>query len=596
MSKSYIDGEYYGDYDGEENDEEVEDYEYREETVTAVAQSECFDAYVEDAGQDEEFYEDEFFSESYYEELAEETIREETVVEEIEGDVNIYDNEPDDDVGAATGGMAAMIAAAASKRKKMINNGETKKATEVRKPLPRNKADTSSAAADGGMAAMVAAAANKRNKRIDDGGTKKVTEVKQPLATKKLDTSSMAAMVAQRAKSRNERVEAGGAMKVRAIPEEHKKVFMSVVEEAANVGNLTKMREHAVEAIGTEKEEVDTWGGPTGLRTDNLRSVHFMVINEAAAMGAMRRLKPVETTNYDANAVEEEEELPDVDKLTDEHGRRVVRTEYLLEHALKEERREKKQQWAAENQQSISQYRTIDEVVLPSNRVPDFKPKKTKMSHKESMDAIALAVAERAWERNYRLNRPKANLRMTRSCNCKFCVNPNPFQTHKYKKVHDAGAKDVQEYEALVKEKKKWVWEGLVQEQKDREELAKRNAPPPPDARRLQTTINIQPATERTPRSKPKPIPLSQEPTSQRPRPMQPPPPPPVSELEPEPQEMEQYPVILLDNTVTYGHKRPKPRSKKGKEKIDKDKNKRKKKKQTWEDQGVDKHSCCIIM
>jgi hypothetical protein len=228
----------------------------------------------------------------------------------------------------------------------------------------------------------------------------------------------------------------------------------------------------------------------------------------------------------------------------------------LLDQHVNEERKEKQRNWAPETAQSV-EYTSIDDVVLPSKKVPGFKPKKMILSQKESMDAISAAVAERAWERNYRLGRPKAQLQITRKCNCKFCYDPNPFQTHKYKELHRAGITEVVEGKVMEHEdpaKKKW-------------QPPKRSAPP------IITDGGNRPKPSELPKLKPVPLP--------KPRPVAPAQKPqaapePQVEHEPEEPPAPTGPQILLDETVTYGHKRLKP--KKDKEKKKKKSKKKKKK------------------
>jgi hypothetical protein len=492
--------------------------------------------------------EEEYVEEEYYEE--------EEHVEEIEEDVAGQEEEP------AAGGMAAMIAAAAAKRKQRIDEGGEVKVTEVA-GVEQEDDDDEEEPVVGGMAAMIAAAAAKRNQRIDDGGEVKLTELKGPAPPP--SATNMADMVANLANKRNERIEAGGEVQVREIPEEHKNVFVSVAGEAARVGLLTRLNEHFVEAVAVSKEE-EVWGGPSGLRTDNYRSKLFMVINEAAAVGQMKRLKAVEVTNYDAN-IQEEEEWIDVDKLTDENGRRVVRTEYLLDQHVNDEKKEKHRTWAPETALS-AEYTSIDDVVLPSRKVPGFKPKKMQLSQKEAMDAISAAVAERAWERNYRLGRPKAQLRVTRKCECNFCFDPNPFQTHKYKQLHKEGITEVVEGKVMEHDdpaKKKW-------------QPPKRSAPP------IITDGGRRPKPSELPKLKPVPFP---KPMPRAPAPARKPQAAPEPQAEPELEEEPEPtgPQVLLDETVTYGHKRLKPK-----------KDKEKKKKKTKKKKKKDDDGGCSIM
>ena len=529
--------DYYDDEEEEEEEEYIDEY---------VEESEYFEEheYIEEvvdevvADDDEEYVEEE----EYYEEEEEEEEEE----EQPQG-----------------GGLAAMIAAAASKRQDRIDQGDYQ-ITEQAAPNNdyQDKEEDDDDAEPGGMSAMIAAAANKRKDRLDQGGEKKVTHVEKP-ANAGMD---MVAMIAQKANARNERIEAGGELKVRVIPKAHKNVFVDVALEAARVGTLTRLNEHTVEAVAVGKEE-EVWGGPSGLRTDHLRSTFFMAINEAAALGALKRQKAHEVTNYDQNAYIEEEEPEDIDKMTDEQGRRVVRQMYLIDRRIDEERKYKKEEWSAENAANIIQYNSMDEVALPSASAPKWRPKTTQKTHRELMDAISNGVAERAWERNYRLNRPKANLMLTRKCKCKFCVNPNPYQTHKYKQMEEEGIEksDGPILEVKEDERKKTTqaWNSHVKQTRNVK---------PGDWSESSSYTPVPNAVPKFKVSRPPPKPVKDagpEPARVAPQPV---------EMEPEDDGDEPGITILLDETTTWGHKREKT-AKPKKEKPKKTKKKSKKKK-----------------
>lgn len=560
---------------------------------------------MEPQGNDEYFNEEEYVEyeveEEYYE-YVEEVIEEEEYVEDT-NDQNVQQQQqPQEPQEPQGGSMAAMIAAAASKRQ-----GRLERKGGYPEPRPRKggrrsskgkngKQSGSKAVVDnatpttnddddvpqGGMAAMIAAAANKRNNRLDQGGEKKVTHVEKP-PDEGLD---MAAMIAKKANARNARVEAGGELQVRevrVIPKEHKNMFVDVAMEAARIGTLTRLNEHTVVAVAAPKVE-EVWKGPSGLRTDHLRSAFFVAINEAAALGAMKRQKAHEVTNYDEKAYVEEEEPEDIDKMTDENGRRVVRQMYLIDRRLEEERKYKKEEWSAENAVNVVQYNSLDDVALPVATAPKWKPKKAAVSHKDLMEAISNGVAERAWERNYRLGRPKARLQVTRKCNCKFCVNPNPYQTHKYKQMEEKGIEKAEEAPKLeAKEEPKKItteaWNGHVKQSRNVK---------PGDWTETSTFTPVPTAMPpKVPKNnvrRPHPEPIIEKP-------------PEVSTTTETHQAAEQYnaePVvtILLDETMTWGHKRektPKPK----KEKPEKEKTKSKTKKKA---QATAKQEGCTIM
>lgn len=514
--------------------------------------------YDEDEAEYEEEYVEEsgYFEEQEYDEVVDEVDYEEEYVEEVE-----YAEEEEEPQG---GGLAAMIAAAASKRQDRIDQGDFQVTEQQNYNNEYQDDGDDDDAPQGGMAAMIAAAALKRKDRLDQGGEKKVTHVEKAPN----EGMDMAAMIAKKANARNDRIEAGGELKVRVIPKAHKNVFVDVALEAARVGTLTRLNEHTVEAVAVGKEE-EVWGGPSGLRTDHLRSVMFMAVNEAAALGAMKMKKATEVTNYDQNAYVEDYEPEDVDKMTDEHGRRVVRQLYLIDRKIAEERKYKKEEWSAENAANIVQYKSMDEVALPSATAPKWRPKPTNKTQRELMDAISNGVAERAWERNYRLNRPKANLQVTRKCNCKFCLNPNPYQTHKYKQMEEAGIKKS---------------DGPILEKKDEK---KKNAND--WNANVKQTRTIKPGEWSEAQSTVTPLP---PPTPVRKFQVKRPPPKPLADSGPEPSKVAPEPVqmeqeddgggepgitVLLDETTTWGHKREKT-AKPKKEKTKKTKKKSKKK------------------
>lgn len=425
-------GEYYSSGDENEYDEEEEEEE----------------ELVEEIFEEEEIIEEEYVHDEEYIDHEEEG----RVEYDDDDDGELLDKEVHEvDLPVGGGGMAAMIAAHAQKRTMRIDGGgrrenitssatsATSSASDDEYDLEDSHYNEEQVLVEGtGMAAMIAAAASKRNRRIDLGGDVKIREV-APAPESTPDAQGFAAMAAAAASKRHDRIEAGGELQVREVqevPEEHRNVFVTIAEEAANMGRLVRLNEVVVEAeSGKSSEEVDTWSGPGGLLADYQRSQFIRAVNEAAAMGRMRRSKPTEVTNYDTTLSYEEEQRVDIDKLVDEHGRKALRTKFLLDEHVKEELREKRDQWAPENLDAPV-YRSIDDVELPTERLPSFKPKKINFtSQRDALEEISRAVAASAWERNYRLQRPKAELRVTRGCACPYCKNPNPYQTHKYKKM-----------------------------------------------------------------------------------------------------------------------------------------------------------------
>lgn len=300
------------------------------------------------------------------------------------------------------------------------------------------------------MASMVAAAASQRNKRVSRNGGKvkmrAVTAAPHPPPPRVPDKQDFAAIAAAAASQRKNRIQSSGGTlqitQVRDIPEEHANVFVSVAEQAAKMGRLVRSNEQVVEATSERPEETDTWTGPGGLKNhQNRRSVFERAISEAAALGRMKTSKPEETTNYDNHRIaEQSDDEIDIDKQVDEQGRRALRTHFLLDQHVREEYREKKNKWSVQESFEGPDYVSIDDVELPTEQAPTFKPKDIKfMTQREALEALSNAVAVGAWERNYRLQRPKSQLKVTRGCTCPYCKNPNPYQTHKYKAMMSGG-------------------------------------------------------------------------------------------------------------------------------------------------------------
>jgi hypothetical protein len=359
---------------------------------------------------------------------------EETLVED---DV-AYDTGHHRSTAAESGGMAAIIAAAANQRKQRQTSPRYTQ-TIIHNNQEVQDAKNFAPSSGGGMAAMIAAAASKRNKRIDDGGEIKVREVAPP-PEKAPDKQDFAAKAAAAASKRNNRIESGGAVRiteVRDIPEEHCSVYVSIAEEAANMGRLVRMNEHVVEAESLKRQDKDTWSGPGGLKNSiNLRSTFEKAISEAAALGRLRAPQQKEISSIDRSRLEVFEEDFDIDRKLDKTGQRELRSLLLMDQHVEEEKKEKKDQWSSLDKFDIPVYNSLDEVELPTERLPSFKPKQPQyVSQRDALEAISNAVAAAAWDRTYRLRRRKAQLKVTKNCSCPYCKNPNPYQTHKYKKM-----------------------------------------------------------------------------------------------------------------------------------------------------------------
>lgn len=234
--------------------------------------------------------------------------------------------------------------------------------------------------------------------------------------------------------------------KLRKVPEDHKKCYTPLCVSAACLGRLTKLDEYVIEDQGRAPavRTDDEWR-PTGAPIIFTRSISLRIATEAAAMGRVMRLKEKVVTNYDNSEphnVFEEEHKVDIDDLLDEKGRPIFRTSVLVPfHERDTKQATVARDWKLgilEESCEVEEGITVDNVNLPTRSVPCFqKPVACSpvMSREEIKDAIARGVAEGAWNRKYRLERPQVKLRITTMCRCKYCENPNAFQTHAYKKL-----------------------------------------------------------------------------------------------------------------------------------------------------------------
>jgi len=236
---------------------------------------------------------------------------------------------------------------------------------------------------------------------------------------------------------------AASDFKLRKVPEGHKKRFEPMADAAACLGRLTKLPESTIESTGRASQvKTDDWS-PTGAPIIFERSLNVRLVNEAAAMGRVMRLKEKVITNYEEETPRlfDENRNIEIDELLDEKGRPVFRTSVLVPlHELDTRQESMSRDWnmgfleASDEADTLS----IHNVKLPTTQVPRFnRPLACSpvMSRQEINDAIARGVAEGAWSRKYRLDRPQRKLRITSMCRCQYCQNPNAYQTHAYKEL-----------------------------------------------------------------------------------------------------------------------------------------------------------------
>jgi hypothetical protein len=235
------------------------------------------------------------------------------------------------------------------------------------------------------------------------------------------------------------------AMELRPVPEEHKKEYKPIMSEAAEIGRNIRLPEKHLVAYGTPKPDPKdlhksiVWSPRQRVelpKITNKRSKAQQVVVEAAALGRIRRLRPKVTYNYVPSAQEmggEDDEDVDVDDILDEHGAKDIRTRHLTNQHVNHLRHEKKRDYWDPDEQV--HYNRLEDVKLPTQDLPLYKPKNAKkLSHKEYMEGISRGVAEYAWDRRYRLDRPNKELRIKQNCTCRYCQTSNPYQTNAYRK------------------------------------------------------------------------------------------------------------------------------------------------------------------
>eukprot|EP00536_Pseudo-nitzschia_multiseries_P004633 jgi/Psemu1/323541/estExt_fgenesh1_pg.C_780017 len=231
-------------------------------------------------------------------------------------------------------------------------------------------------------------------------------------------------------------------LRCRKVPEEHKNKFKHSLAQASEIGLFTRLDEHTVEAFGKRCEKYKAIELPSAIWKKGNETVilphfndatpaQFTIFKEAVALGGIKALKPKITTNFDnvASTKSYLEEEVDVD---DSSKPKYMRTKYLTDLYLDSEHRGK----SDNEDEDIDRvrYESLDDVKLPTNQCPVIKPVTTKMSSLELKELLSQKVAEKVWERRYRLERPRAQQRITDCCQCIYCKTSSSYQTFAYRK------------------------------------------------------------------------------------------------------------------------------------------------------------------
>ena len=307
----------------------------------------------------------------------------------------------------------------------------------------------------GSLLGDIASAANARAERLGDDNAELrmkevVPEIEAPV--RPMDAFDLTAMVSKKARERETRLQAGGEKKMTPIKSktEYKQDFKSIVLEAAQLGRLTRLNEHVVEAVALEKTQQEEWRSK-GLLAIQWRNQAMAVIHEAARAGQASKLPEKIVSNC-----AEEEQDPEYDEHNATQKRISDRMKQLLElstevgtgqHKVDSLIMGRKEEKALDGRdkvvRSMDYYADAHDVKLPRRKAPKIDPAKEyeKITAKfkgtyrqdKPLSNISNEVAERAWSRRTRLDRPGSMPRVTEICNCPYCLDPSPYQTHAYK-------------------------------------------------------------------------------------------------------------------------------------------------------------------
>ena len=336
----------------------------------------------------------------------------------------------------------------------------------------------------------IAGAANARSERLEDeNGELRMKEVEPEIEapSRPLDAFDLTAMVSQKARERESRLQAGGEKKMTAIKSkiEYKNDFKSICVEAAKLGRLTRLNEHVVEAVAMEKTEIEEWRSK-GLLAIQWRSQHMSVIHEAARAGEASKLPEKIVSN-----MPDEEQDPEYDENNATQKRISVRMKQLLQlsaeagtgqrkvdNLIQGRKEEKAMDGQCKVVRDMRFYQDVKDVKLPRRKTPKLDPAKEFEKIKAKFQGtyrsemplsnISSEVAERAWARRARLDRPGAMPNVTEICNCPYCLDPSPFQTHAYKLKDDERRKEGYESPDSEEERQKAREQRRMERRKNR--------------------------------------------------------------------------------------------------------------------------------
>lgn len=253
----------------------------------------------------------------------------------------------------------------------------------------------------------------------------------------------------------------GLQFKLRKVPAEHKNKYQSIAQTASSLGRLTRLQEHVIESVSFDDEssKETEQSAPRKSPRANTRSSGQRLSVEAAALGKMIRLQEECFTNWDEDGeagvspcnettftknTDFLERRISIDDARDDRGLLVHRSSLLIHHHVRDSLLAKMDKdWAMEHFLEDEED-SNNEAFLPKRSVPNFKlPKSEKqLSREEILESLAQGVAEKWWERRYRLERPGAQLRLHLECNCIYCKKTSHLQPQCYVAAHSSNHVD----------------------------------------------------------------------------------------------------------------------------------------------------------
>lgn len=302
-------------------------------------------------------------------------------------------------------------------------------------------------------------AATKRVKRLEEtGGELIMQDIAPEVAGKEARpqqmSTSMAEMISQRAAARDKRLAAGGEKRMRTVvikeKDEYKKDFSNIVTDAAAMGRLTRLNEHTVEAVAQEKTPQQEWKS-NGLLAIQWRSNHMSVIHEAARAGNEFKLPEHVVSNFveqdhpldwdpDTNGKSASDRMRQLLELDNRVGEGQQKVDQLV--LGRKEEQGKPDSLLIKPMQA---YSNIEDVKLPRIAAPKLNPAKNaerlSTMMKEAMRSgrpmvdISSGVAEIAWARRARLDRPGSLPKIREICPCPYCGTASPYQTYAYREL-----------------------------------------------------------------------------------------------------------------------------------------------------------------